>query len=230
MKNKISRRQFLQVASASAAALLLASCSGNSASSVSSSSVASSAASSVAASSETASSAAASSEAASTVTTTGKTLVVYFSATGTTQGVAQTIADTVGADLFEVVPSDPYTSDDLNWTNNDSRVSHEHNDEGLRAVALESTDVDGWDDYDTVFIGYPIWWGIAAWPMSSFVAVNDFTGKTVIPFCTSASSGIGQSGDLLAELAGTGNWLDGYRFSSSTTANDITTLTESLNL
>lgn len=152
MKNKISRRQFLQVAGASAAALLLASCSGNSASSVSSSSVASSAASSVAASS-----AAASSEATSTVTTTGKTLVVYFSATGTTQGVAQTIADTVGADLFEVVPSDPYTSDDLTWTNNDSRVSREHNDESLRAVALESTGVDGWDDYDTVFIGYPIW-------------------------------------------------------------------------
>lgn len=225
MKNKISRRQFLQAAGASAAALLLASCSGNSVSSVSSSSVASSAASSVAASS-----AAASSEATSTVTTTGKTLVVYFSATGTTQSVAQTIADTVGADLFEVVPSDPYTSDDLNWTNNDSRVSREHNDEGLRAVALESTDVDGWDDYDTVFIGYPIWWGIAAWPMSSFVAVNDFTGKTVIPFCTSTSSGIGQSGELLAELAGTGSWLDGYRFSSSTTANDIAALAESLSL
>lgn len=225
MKNKISRRRFLQVAGASAAALLLASCSGNSAGSVSSSSVASSAASSVAASS-----AAASSEATSTVTTTGKTLVVYFSATGTTEGVAQAIADTVGADLFEVVPSDPYTSDDLNWTNNDSRVSREHNDEGLRAVALESTDVDGWDDYDTVFIGYPIWWGIAAWPMSSFVAVNDFTGKTVIPFCTSLSSGIGQSGKLLAELAGTGSWLDGYRFSSSTTANDIAALAESLSL
>lgn len=225
MKNKISRRQFLQVAGASAAALLLASCSGNSASSVSSSSVASSAASSVAASS-----AAASSETASTVTTTGKTLVVYFSATGTTEGVAQAIADTVGADLFEVVPSDPYTSDDLNWTNNDSRVSREHNDEGLRAVALESTDVDGWDDYGTVFIGYPIWWGIAAWPMSSFVAVNDFTGKTVIPFCTSTSSGIGQSGKLLAELADAGTWLDGYRFSSSTTANDIAALAESLSL
>lgn len=212
MKNKISRRQFLQVAGASAAALLLASCSGNSASSVSSSS------------------AAASSEAASTVTTTGKTLVVYFSATGTTQGVAQTIADTVGADLFEVVPSDPYTSDDLNWTNNDSRVSREHNDEGLRAVALESTGVDGWDDYDTVFIGYPIWWGIAAWPMSSFVAVNDFTGKTVIPFCTSTSSGIGQSGELLAELAGTGSWLDGQRFSRGNSEADIASWVNGLNL
>lgn len=225
MKNKISRRQFLQVAGASAAALLLASCSGNSASSVSSSSAASSAASSVAASS-----AAASSEAASTVTTTGKTLVVYFSATGTTEGVAQAIADTVGADLFKVVPSDPYTSDDLNWTNNDSRVSREHNDEGLRAVALESTDVDGWDDYDTVFIGYPIWWGIAAWPMSSFVAVNDFTGKTVIPFCTSVSSGIGQSGELLAELAGTGSWLDGQRFSRGSSKADIASWVNGLNL
>ena len=222
MKNKISRRQFLQVAGASAAALLLASCSGNSASSVSSSSVA--------ASSEAASSAAASSEATSTVTTTGKTLVVYFSATGTTQSVAQTIADTVGADLFEVVPSDPYTSDDLNWTNNDSRVSREHNDEGLRAVALESTDVDGWDDYDTVFIGYPIWWGIAAWPMSSFVAVNDFTGKTVIPFCTSVSSGIGQSGELLAELVDAGTWLDGQRFSRGSSEADIASWVNGLNL
>ena len=221
MKNKISRRQFLQAAGASAAALLLASCSGNSTSSVSSSSVASSAASFVAASSEAAS---------STVTTTGKTLVVYFSATGTTEGVAQAIADTVGADLFKVVPSDPYTSDDLNWTNNDSRVSREHNDEGLRAVALESTDVDGWDDYDTVFIGYPIWWGIAAWPMSSFVAVNDFTGKTVIPFCTSVSSGIGQSGELLAELAGTGSWLDGQRFSRGSSEADIASWVNGLNL
>ena len=216
MKNKISRRQFLQAAGASAAALLLASCSGNSVSSVSSSSVASSAASSVAASS-----AAASSEATSTVTTTGKTLVVYFSATGTTQSVAQTIADTVGADLFEVVPSDPYTSDDLNWTNNDSRVSREHNDEGLRAVALESTDVDGWDDYDTVFIGYPIWWAIAAWPVNNFVKNNDFTGKTVIPFCTSSSSGLGQSGDLLEQMANGGTWLTGQRFSSGASASSV---------
>lgn len=222
MKNKISRRQFLQVAGASAAALLLASCSGNSASSVSSSSVA--------ASSEAASSAAAFSEATSTVTTTGKTLVVYFSATGTTQGVAQTIADTVGADLFEVVPSDPYTSDDLNWTNNDSRVSREHNDEGLRAVALESTDVDGWDDYDTVFIGYPIWWGIAAWPMNGFVSANDFSGKNVVPFCTSLSSGIGQSGELLAELADAGTWLDGQRFSRSSSEADIASWIAGLNL
>lgn len=144
--------------------------------------------------------------------------------------MAQTIADTVGADLFEVVPSDPYTSDDLTWTNNDSRVSREHNDEGLRAVALESTDVDGWDDYDTVFIGYPIWWGIAAWPMSSFVAANDFSGKNVVPFCTSVSSGIGQSGDLLAELADAGTWLDGQRFSRGSSESDIASWIAGLNL
>ena len=135
-----------------------------------------------------------------------------------------------GADLFEVVPSDPYTSDDLNWTNNDSRVSREHNDEGLRAVALESTDVDGWDDYDTVFIGYPIWWGIAAWPMSSFVAVNEKKKKNVVPFCTSLSSGIGQSGKLLAELADAGTWLDGQRFSHSSSEADIASWVNGLNL
>ena len=135
-----------------------------------------------------------------------------------------------GADLFEVVPSDPYTSDDLNWTNNDSRVSREHNDEGLRAVALENTDVDGWDDYDTVFIGYPIWWGIAAWPMSSFVAANDFSGKNVVPFCTSLSSGIGQSGKLLAALADAGTWLDGQRFSHSSSEADIASWVNGLNL
>ena len=150
-----------------------------------------------------------------------KTLVVYFSATGTTQGVAQTIADTVGADLFEVVPSDPYTSDDLNWTNNDSRVSREHNDEGLRAVALESTDVDGWDDYDTVFIGYPIWWAIAAWPVNNFVKNNDFTGKTVIPFAASSSSGMGQSGTLLEEMANGGTWQSGQRFSSGVSSSTV---------
>ena len=85
----------------------------------------------------------------------GKTLVVYYSATGTTEGVAQTIADTTGADLFEIQPVEPYTDEDLNWTNDDSRVSREHDDESLRDVDLVSTSVDNWDSYDTVFIGYP---------------------------------------------------------------------------
>lgn len=224
MNRKISRRSFLQIVGASTAALLLASCAG------AASSVSEAAVSSAASSASATSASAAPSEAESTANPTGKVLVVYFSATGTTEGVAQTIADATGADLFAVVPQEPYTSDDLTWTNNDSRVSREHNDESLRTVALESTEVDGWADYDTVFVGYPIWWGIAAWPLSSFVAANDFSGKTVIPFCTSASSGLGESGTLLAELAGTGTWLDGQRFSRSSSEDNIRTWVESLEL
>ena len=226
MKNKISRRQFLQVSGASAAALLLAACSGNPAGASASSTTSSAA---VPASSEAASSAASSSEAASTLPTAGKTLVVYYSATGTTESIAQNIADLTGADLFEVVPAEPYTAEDLNWNDSESRVSREHNDESLRTVELASTAVDGWEDYDTVYIGYPIWWGIAAWPLSSFVAANDFTGKTVVPFCTSASSGFGQSGQLLAELAGTGTWLDGQRFARSASEEEISAFVEQAN-
>lgn len=85
----------------------------------------------------------------------------------------------------------------------DSRVCREHADESLREVALTAAAVENWEEYGTVFIGYPIWWGIAAWPVDGFVTGNDFTGKTVIPFCTSASSPLGQSGELLAKLAGT---------------------------
>lgn len=109
-------------------------------------------------------------------------LVVYYSATGNTEAVAQTIAEATGGDLFAITPAEPYTDDDLNWTDENSRVSQEYADESLRDVALATATLDNWDSYDTVFIGYPIWWGIAAWPTSSFVAANDFTGKTVIPF------------------------------------------------
>ena len=217
MGKKITRRQFWQVTGASAAALLLASCAGNSASSVNSSSVASSAASS----SETASSTVVSLETVTSVSSTGKTLVVYYTNTGNTETAAQLIADTVGADLFAVETAEPYTSEDLNYTDENSRVSREHNDESLRNVELATPAVDGWENYDTAFIGYPIWWGIAAWPMSSFVAANDFTGKTVIPFCTAYSSSIGQSGELLADLAGTGDWLSGRRIETSETESDI---------
>ena len=161
---------------------------------------------------------------------TGKTLVVYYSATGTTEGVAQTIADTTGGDLFEIQPVEPYTDDDLDWTNDDSRVSREHDDESLRDVDLVSTSVDNWDSYDTVFIGYPIWWGIAAWPVDNFVKGNDFTGKTVIPFCTSSSSGLGDSGNLLEEMAGTGDWQEGHRFSSGASDADAADWVASLNL
>lgn len=164
------------------------------------------------------------------ITTDGKALVVYYSATGTTERVAQLIADAIGADLFEVEPAEPYTTADLNYSDKNSRVSREHDDESLRDVALVSAEVPDWDSYDTVFIGYPIWWGGAAWPMNGFVTANDFTGKTVIPFATAASSGMGDSGTDLAKLAGTGDWLDGQRFFSSTTADDIQNWLDTLGL
>lgn len=159
-----------------------------------------------------------------------KVLVVYYSATGSTKAVAETIANTTGADLFEITPVDPYTSDDLNWTNDNSRVSVEHNDESKRDVELTQVTPDNWDDYDTVFVGYPIWWGIAAWPVNNFVKGNDFSGKTVIPFCTSSSSGLGQSGDLLADMAGTGDWQDGERFSSSASSSNVESWVNGLDL
>ena len=161
---------------------------------------------------------------------TGKTLVVYYSASGNTERVAKDIAEAAGADLFEIVPTEVYTSDDLDWTNPDSRVSREHDDESLRDVPLTTTEVPDWDSYDTVFIGYPIWWGIAAWPVDTFVKNNDFTGKTVIPFATSSSSGMGQSGSLLADMAGTGEWQEGQRFSSGVSGDDVQSWVNGLGL
>ncbi len=161
---------------------------------------------------------------------TGKTLMVYYSASGNTERVAKDIAEAAGADLFEIVPTEVYTSDDLDWTNPDSRVSREHDDESLRDVPLTTTEVPDWDSYDTVFIGYPIWWGIAAWPVDTFVKNNDFTGKTVIPFATSSSSGMGQSGSLLADMAGTGEWQEGQRFSSGVSSDDVQSWVNGLGL
>ncbi len=144
----------------------------------------------------------------------GKTLVVYFSAQGHTVDFAEAIAEELDADLFEITPVDVYTEEDLDWTNESSRVSREHDDESLRDIELTTTEVPNWDSYDTVYIGYPIWWGIAAWPVDNFVKDNDFTEKIVIPFCTSASSDIGESEEILKDYAGTGNWLEGKRFQS----------------
>ena len=160
----------------------------------------------------------------------GKTLVVYYSATGSTRKVAEEIASELGADTFEITPVQTYTSDDLNWNNNNSRVSKEHNDESLRDVELTKVTPDNWESYDTVLIGYPIWWYIAAWPVDNFVKGNDFAGKTVIPFCTSASSGLGESGSLLQKMAGTGNWKEGQRFSSGASSSDVSKWVKSLNI
>lgn len=160
--------------------------------------------------------------------TQGKTLVVYFSATGNTERVAEVIADTTGGELFELEPVDPYTDEDLNYNDDNSRVSQEYADESLRNVELVADTVDNWQDVKRIYIGYPVWWGIAAWPVNTFVEANDFTGKTVIPFCTSASSGLGDSGELLAELAGTGDWQEGMRFRSSVSDEDVVAWVESL--
>lgn len=173
----------------------------------------------------------ASSSAAETTTADGeKTLVVYYSASGHTEAVANDIADATGGDLFELVPQEQYSDEDLDWTQDDSRVVQEYEDESLRDIPLVEDTVENWDEYDTVFIGYPIWWGIAAWPVNNFVENNDFTGKTVIPFCTSASSGMGDSGTLLEEMAGTGDWQEGQRFASSASSDEVIEWVDGLGL
>ena len=151
----------------------------------------------------------------------GKTLVVYYSATGNTKAVAEMIAEETNGDLFEIEPKDSYSEDDLDWTDSNSRVAREYENEDERHVELVSSTVNHWEDYDTIFVGYPIWWGIAAWPVNTFIENNDFTNKTVVPFCTSASSGLGQSGELLAQEAADGDWQEGQRFSSSTSNSEV---------
>lgn len=156
-----------------------------------------------------------------TDTDAGNTLVVYYSATGNTEEAANYIVELTDADVLELVPVDDYTSEDLNYNDDSSRVVYEHDNEDARNIELVQDTVDNWDEYDTVFVGYPIWWGIAAWPVNDFITSNNFDGKTVIPFATSVSSGLGESGSLLAEMAGSGNWLEGMRFSSSVSQNDV---------
>ena len=157
-----------------------------------------------------------------------KVLVAYYSAQGHTDNVAKQIAKDLNADIFVIEPKEEYSSEDLNYNDSNSRVSKEHNDESLRNVELKTTAVNNFDSYDTVLIGYPIWWGIAAWPVNTFVKENDFTGKTVIPFCTSASSSLGNSGKNLKELANGGNWLDGHRFSSNASESEIKEWTDKI--
>lgn len=158
----------------------------------------------------------------------GKTLVVYYSATGNTENVANYIATATDGDLFELEPAEPYSDADLDWTDDNSRVVREHDNPDERDIALVKSAVENWDEYHTIFIGYPIWWGIAAWPVDGFIEANDFTGKTVIPFTTSSSSGLGKSGKLLAQKAGTGDWQEGRLFRSGVSESDVTAWVESL--
>ncbi len=158
----------------------------------------------------------------------GGTLVVYFSATGNTQAVAQTIADSLNADLYEIVPEDPYTEEDLDWNVADSRVNVEHEDPDFRpAIAGGVPDLSG---YDTVFIGYPLWWRQAPNIVWNFVESSDLAGKTMIPFCTSMSDGIGTSGETLAAMAPDATWLAGERFGESLDEASVIQWVESLGL
>lgn len=158
-----------------------------------------------------------------------KVLVAYFSASGNTQEVAKEIASVTGGDLFEIKPAQTYTSSDLDWNDKNSRVSREHDDKSLRDIELAETTPDNWADYKIVYIGYPIWWGGAAWPVNNFIKSNDFTSKTIVPFCTSSSSGIGNSVNELKKLNSTGSWKDGKRFPSNVPVNDIEKWIKTLN-
>ncbi len=146
-------------------------------------------------------------------------LVAYFSATGTTKKVAEKIASITGGDLYEIVPAEPYTTEDLNYNDRNSRSTKEQNDKSARpAIGSEDVSLTG---YTTIYLGFPIWWGEEPRILDTFVEKYSFEGITVIPFCTSGSSGIGRSGPNMKALAGTGNWLDGKRFGANVSEEDL---------
>ena len=153
-------------------------------------------------------------------------LVVYFSATGTTEGIAETIAEITKADIYEILAADEYSDADLNWNDRNSRSTIEQNDPNSRPeIGSDPINLEG---YKKIFIGYPIWWQDASWVLDAFVEANDFTGKTVITFCTSQASGYGESGAHLAEKAGTGNWIDGINFFGTASDEEISAWLETL--
>ncbi len=156
----------------------------------------------------------------------GGTLVVYFSATGTTKGVAEKIASITGADTYEIKAAQEYSDADLNWNDSNSRSTKEQNDSSVRPeIGSEAVSLDG---YSTIYIGYPIWWGEEPRIMDTFVESYNFDGITMIPFCTSSSSGIGRSGQNLADNAGSGSWLEGKRFGAGASEDDIRSWIEGL--
>lgn len=157
-----------------------------------------------------------------------KVLVAYFSATNTTEGVAEHIANGLNAELYEIVPKQPYTSADLDWNDNDSRSTIEMNDPNARPAISGS--VENMEQYDVVFIGYPIWWGEAPRIVSTFMESYDFSGKTIVPFCTSGGSGMGSSASNLEKLTGNAQWLDGQRLNGSDSQDEVMEWVNSLGL
>lgn len=153
-------------------------------------------------------------------------LVAYFSATGTTKGVAEKITAITSGDLYEIVPAEPYSAADLNWNDRNSRSTKEQNDKGTRPeIGSENISFDG---YTTIYLGFPIWWGEEPRILDTFVEKYSFEGITVIPFCTSSSSGIGRSGPNMEALAGGGTWLDGKRFGGNVSEADLRSWLEGL--
>lgn len=157
-----------------------------------------------------------------------KILVAYFSATGTTKGVAEHIANGLNADIYEIVPEEPYTDADLDYNDNNSRTTIEMNDPNARPVISGS--VENMEQYDTVFIGYPIWGGEAPRIVSTFVESYDFSGKTIVPFCTSGGSDIGSSAASLEQLTNGAAWLDGRRLNGSDSQDTVMEWANSLDL
>ena len=155
-----------------------------------------------------------------------KVLVVYFSATGTTKDIAEKIAKIEAADLYEIKTAQEYSEADLNWHDSSSRTTLEQNDASVRPeIGSEAVSLEG---YTRIYIGYPIWWGEEPRIMDTFAEAYDFSGITMIPFCTSSSSGLGRSGKNLEERAGSGSWLEGKRFSAGTAEDDIRAWIESI--
>ena len=148
-----------------------------------------------------------------------KVLVAYFSATGNTKVVAEKLANAINADLFEIAPEQPYTADDLNWQNDQSRTSIEMGDKNSRpTIASKIEDIS---QYNIVFVGSPIWWGREPSIMDTFIESYDFTGKTVIPFVTSGSSGIGDYGANLQSLAPNAKVMSGKRFPNDVSVEEL---------
>lgn len=157
----------------------------------------------------------------------GKVLVVYFSNTNTTKGIAEKIADVTGGSLYRIEAAQPYTSADLDY-NSDCRANREQNDPSSRPAIKNM--IDNLKDYDIIFLGYPIWWGQAPRIISTFLESGDFSGKTIISFCTSHSSGIGSSDTNLHSLAPKADWKQGRRFSGSESNETISNWIKTFNM
>ena len=154
------------------------------------------------------------------------TLVAYFSATGTTARVAKNLADAIGADLFEIAPEQPYSAADLDWRDKNSRSTHEMNDEACWPAIVSR--MDNMDTCDTVFVGFPIWWYVEPRIVDTFLEAHDFAGKTIVPFATSGSSGLGKAPQRMATLAPGATVLEGRMLNGNPGAEELRAWAESI--